>query len=140
MIQVHCKGMSTEPMANTKTKKPEFSAGGVVVRDQEIVVIVPTRRGPGGTKVLGLPQGHPASGEAASQAAQREVREEAGVSGKLLESLGTVEYTYERRGKRVEKSVEFFLIEYGEGDPSDHDHEVERAYWMPLAEAATALT
>jgi len=127
-------------MAKAKTKKPEFSAGGVVVRGEEIVVIVPTRRGPNGNKVLGLPKGHPEHGESSSEAALREVREEAGVSGELLESLGTVEYAYERRGRRIQKSVEFFLIEYGDGDTADHDHEVERAYWMPLAEAATALT
>jgi len=127
-------------MPRVSKEEPEFSAGGVVVRGQEIVVIVPTRRGPGGMKVLGLPKGHPERGESAAQAALREVREEAGVSGQLLESLGTVEYTYERRGTRVAKSVEFFLIEYGEGDPANHDHEVERAYWMPLTEAATALT
>ncbi len=140
MIQVHCRGTSTELMPRAKKHESEFSAGGVVVRDQEIVVIVPTRRGPGGIKVLGLPKGHPERGESASQAAVREVREEAGVSGELLESLGTVEYAYERRGRPVAKRVEFFLIEYGEGDPADHDHEVERAYWMPLEQAATALT
>jgi len=127
-------------MPNTGTGRLEFSAGGVVLRDQEIVVIVPTRRGPGGSKVLGLPKGHPERGESAPQAALREVREEAGVSGELLESLGTIEYSYERQGRRVAKQVEFFLIEYAGGDPADHDHEVERAYWMPLAEAATALT
>src|ERR1700761_3712969 len=114
MIQVHFRGMSTESMARDRTNEPEFSAGGVVVRDQEIVVIVPTRRGPGGIRVLGLPKGHPERGETPSQAALREVREEAGVSGELLESLGIVEYTYERRGRSVAKRVEFFLIEYGE--------------------------
>jgi 8-oxo-dGTP pyrophosphatase MutT (NUDIX family) len=127
-------------MPDSKSHEPEFSAGGVVVRGDDVVVIVPTRRGPGGVKVLGLPKGHPEQGESAAQAAAREVREEAGVSGELLESLGTINYTYERRGRRIVKRVEFFLIEYGEGDPADHDHEVEQARWMPLAEAATALT
>jgi 8-oxo-dGTP pyrophosphatase MutT (NUDIX family) len=103
-------------------------------------VIVPTRRGPGGARVLGLPKGHPEDGESAAQAALREVREEAGVSGELRESLGTIDYTYERRGRRIAKQVEFFLIEYADGDPADHDHEVEQARWMPLSEAATALT
>jgi 8-oxo-dGTP pyrophosphatase MutT (NUDIX family) len=121
-------------------RKQEFSAGGVVVRGDEVVVIVPTRRGPNGARVLGLPKGHPEDGESAAQAAVREVREEAGVSGELMESLGTVEYTYERRGRTVAKRVEFFLIEYGEGDVADHDHEVEQARWMSLAEAVTALT
>ncbi len=127
-------------MSTDAVRDPEFSAGGVVVRGDELVVIVPTRRGSGGTKVLGLPKGHPESGESAEQAAVREVREEAGVSGELIESLGTVEYTYERKGRSIAKRVEFFLIDYREGDPADHDHEVEQARWMPLAEAVTALT
>jgi 8-oxo-dGTP pyrophosphatase MutT (NUDIX family) len=131
--------MSTE-QSHERGSEPEFSAGGVVVRGDEVVVIVPTRRGPGGVKVLGLPKGHPEGGESAAEGALREVREEAGVSGDLLESLGVVEYSYERKHRRIAKQVEFFLIEYRDGDPADHDHEVEQARWMPLAEAATALT
>jgi|SRR5579863_1671140 len=127
-------------MKDRDPDKPEFSAGGVVLRGEDVVVIVPTRRGPHGAKVLGLPKGHPEDGETSAQAALREVREEAGVSGELLQSLGTIDYTYERRGRRVAKQVEFFLIDYGDGDPADHDHEVEQARWMPLAEAVTALT
>ena len=127
-------------MKDHSRQEPEFSAGGVVIRGEDVVVIVPTRRGPHGNRVLGLPKGHPENDETAAQAALREVREEAGVSGELLESLGTIDYTYERRGRRIAKQVEFFLIEYGEGDPADHDHEVEQARWMPLAEAVTALT
>ncbi|MDA8069027.1 MAG: NUDIX domain-containing protein [Actinomycetota bacterium] len=118
----------------------EFSAGGVVVRGTDVVVIVPTRRGAGGIKVLALPKGHPEPGETPQQAALREVSEEAGVRGELRESLGTTAYVYERAGRSVAKRVEFFLIAYREGDPADHDHEVERACWMPLSQAATALT
>jgi 8-oxo-dGTP pyrophosphatase MutT (NUDIX family) len=132
--------MSTEPASHNDMEEPEFSAGGVVVRGDDVVVIVPARRGPGGAKVLGLPKGHPEGGESPAEGAMREVREEAGVSGELLGSLGVVEYTYERRHRRIAKQVEFFLIEYREGDPADHDHEVEQARWMPLAEAVTALT
>jgi 8-oxo-dGTP pyrophosphatase MutT (NUDIX family) len=120
--------------------QPEFSAGGVVVRGDDMVVIVPTKRGAGGVRVLGLPKGHPETGETAAEAAAREVREEAGVSGELIESLGIVEYAYERKGRRIAKRVEFFLFDYRDGDPADHDHEVEQARWMPLADAATALT
>lgn len=127
-------------MSASVSAEPEFSAGGVVVRGGDVVVIVPTRRGPGGVRVLGLPKGHPERGESASAAALREVREEAGVTGELRESLGTVEYSYERHGRRIAKRVEFFLIEYAEGDPADHDHEVEEARWMPLEQAAAALT
>jgi 8-oxo-dGTP diphosphatase len=123
---------------STDVPQAEFSAGGVVVRGDDVVVIVPTKRGAGG--VLALPKGHPEAGETAEQGAAREVREEAGVSGELVESLGTVAYAYERKGRQIAKRVEFFLFEYREGDPADHDHEVEQARWMPLADAVTALT
>ena len=118
----------------------EFSAGGVVVRGGECVVIIPTRRAADGSKVVALPKGHPDGEETALDAALREVREEAGVSGSYVADLGEVSYWYQRKGKRIQKSVAFFLLAYEAGDVADHDHEVEKAWWMPLAEAAEALT
>ena len=118
----------------------EFSAGGVVVRDGECVVIVPTRRAADGSKVLALPKGHPEKGESPADAALREVREEAGVQTTLIEKLGDTRYWYMRDGKRVAKVVAFFLLDYVSGDPADHDHEVEKARWMSLEQAARRLT
>lgn len=118
----------------------EFSAGGVVVRGEQVLVIVPTRRSASGRRVLALPKGHVEPGEQPRQAAAREVREEGGVSGELGDLLGEVSYRYERGGRLRRKRVEFFLIEYREGDPADHDHEVEDARWMELSRAAHALT
>ena len=118
----------------------EHSAGGVVVRDGACVVIVPTRRAANGAKVLALPKGHVDPGETPPQAALREVREEAGVDGRLVGPLGEVRYFYVRDGRRIRKLVEFFLLDYVAGDPGEHDHEVEEARWMPLAEAAEHLS
>ena len=118
----------------------EFSAGGVVVRDGDCVVIVPTRRAADGRRVLALPKGHPDGDETPQAAALREVREEAGVEARAVEQLGDVRYFYQRDGMRIAKIVSFFLLEYVAGEPDEHDDEVEEARWMPLEEAAKALT
>jgi 8-oxo-dGTP pyrophosphatase MutT (NUDIX family) len=110
------------------------------VRDGEVAVIVPVKRAADGTRVLGLPKGHPDGDETAAQAAIREVREETGLEGTLIEQLGEVGYAYERKGRTISKRVAFFLFEYRSGDVADHDHEIEEAYWLPLARAAHELT
>jgi 8-oxo-dGTP pyrophosphatase MutT (NUDIX family) len=112
----------------------------VVVRGDDVVVIVPVKRGAHGDRVLGLPKGHPDGDESPEQAATREVAEEIGVCAKLIGALGETSYTYERKGRRVAKRVAFFLFEYRSGDLADHDHEIEDARWIPLEEARTALT
>ena len=119
----------------------EFSAGGVIVRDgREVAVVVPIRRAADGSQVLALPKGHPDGDESAADAAAREVREEAGVVGDLVEKLGDVRYWYQRSGRRVLKVVSFFLFEYRSGDVADHDEEIEQARWMPIEKAASALS
>ena len=111
-----------------------------MVREGACVVIVPTRRAADGAKVLALPKGHLEDGESAADAALREVREEAGVVGRLVDRLGDVRYWYMRDGRRIAKVVSFFLLEYVSGDVADHDREVEHARWLALERAARELT
>jgi 8-oxo-dGTP pyrophosphatase MutT (NUDIX family) len=118
----------------------EFSAGGVVVRGGDCIVIVPTRRARGNTRVLALPKGHPEGDESGADAALREIREETGVEARLVEKLGDVRYWYQRDGRRIAKVVSFFLFEHVSGEPGGDPVEVEQARWMPLQEAAEALT
>ncbi len=118
----------------------ERSAGGVVVRGEQTIVIVPTRRDAQGDKVLALPKGHVDPGETTDQTALREVREETGVDARMREKLGDVRYFYQREGKRIFKRVTFYLLDYRGGSLDDHDDEVEDARWMPLGEAIEALS
>ncbi len=118
----------------------EFSAGGVVIRDGQVITIVPVKRAADGRRVLGLPKGHLDGDETPEEAARREVAEETGVDAELLEPLGDVEYRYDRRGRAINKVVRFYLFAYRAGDVADHDHEIEEARWMPLEQAAEELT
>jgi 8-oxo-dGTP pyrophosphatase MutT (NUDIX family) len=120
--------------------KHDFSAGGVVIRGEDVAVIVPVKRGQDGQRVLGLPKGHPDPGETPEQTARREVREETGLDAEPIEELGEIRYWYRGKRGRVHKRVVFYLFEYRSGDIADHDSEIEEARWMPLAEAARALT
>ena len=118
----------------------EFSAGGVVVRGEDCVVIVPVKRSPRGERVLALPKGHPDGNESAEEAATREVREETGVVAELVESLDEVAYWYQRKSRSIHKRVRFFRFRFVSGSTDDHDDEIEEARWMPLERARTELS
>src|SRR4051794_34235306 len=113
----------------------ETSYGGVVVRGDDVLVITPA-----GRHVTGLPKGGLEAGETPEQAAAREGREETGVEAAGREPLGDVRYTYRRDGRRVRKTVHFFLCEYVAGSTSDHDHEVDDARWIAISGARQELT
>jgi mutator protein MutT len=135
--------MTHTPSGDTSTSPEaeiELSAGGAVVRENEVIVIVPVKRDASRRRVLGLPKGHLDGGETPEAAAKREVAEETGVTAELIDKLGDVEYSYERRGRRRAKRVAFYLFEYRSGRLEDHDQEIEDARWMPLERAVEELT
>jgi 8-oxo-dGTP pyrophosphatase MutT (NUDIX family) len=121
----------------------EFSAGGVVIRrldgDWRMAAIRPA----GKTDVWALPKGLIGPGENPADTALREVREETGVSGRLVEKLGDVRYVYTWKGERVFKVVSFYLVRYSRGKlgdiPAAFRHEVAETRWLPLEEAPRLL-
>jgi 8-oxo-dGTP pyrophosphatase MutT (NUDIX family) len=114
----------------------ETSCGGVAIRSDEVLVIVPAGR----PRVIALPKGGPKAGETGEQTAAREVREETGVNVTVREPIGDVTYWYRRGGRRILKTVHFYLCDFVSGSTEDHDHEVDEARWIPLEQARTDLS
>jgi 8-oxo-dGTP pyrophosphatase MutT (NUDIX family) len=122
----------------------EFSAGGVVVRRVSGEWRLAAIRPGGKQNVWALPKGIVDAGESPAATALREVAEETGVEGRLIEKLGDVRYVYTWGGERVFKVVSFYLVRYVRGrlgDIPEHlRHEVAETRWLPLAEAPTLLS
>jgi 8-oxo-dGTP pyrophosphatase MutT (NUDIX family) len=123
----------------------EFSAGGVlvkVIRGRPMVAAIRPQGKRKGT--WALPKGNIDPGERPHETALREVLEETGVQGRLVEKLGDVKYTYTRRGGlRVFKVVSFYLLRAGRGRLGEIEErmrvEVAEARWLPLDEAPRLL-
>jgi 8-oxo-dGTP pyrophosphatase MutT (NUDIX family) len=122
----------------------EFSAGGVVVRKIRGAWHLAAIRPGGKSDVWALPKGLVGEGESPADTALREVTEETGVRGRLVEKLGDIRYVYTWKGERVFKVVSFYLVRYSHGRLGDiteeFRHEVADTKWLPLAEAQRLLS
>lgn len=92
-----------------------------------------------GRLLWSLPKGHIEAGESAEQAAVREVAEETGIVGRIVERLGTIEFWFMADGRRVHKTVHHFLMRAEGGELSDSDVEVSAVAWVPLEELGATL-
>jgi 8-oxo-dGTP pyrophosphatase MutT (NUDIX family) len=102
----------------------------------------------GRERVWALPKGHIDPGESAAETAMREVLEETGVEGRLVEKLGDIRYVYTASyeggsGERIFKIVSFFLLRAARGRIGAIEEamriEVAEARWLPLEEAPQLL-
>ncbi len=127
-----------------KRIKFEVSAGGVVYRCQgktpEVVLCrhVSFKQ----QDVWSLPKGWVEPGERITTAALREVKEEAGLEGEVIEKIDTIQYWFFHPLEKVKvrKKVHFFLIKALKGDISQHDFEVEEVRWFPIEKAISACS
>jgi len=114
----------------------ERSAGGILL-DGERVLLIKTKNLKG-EEVWTFPKGLIEPGETPERTALREVLEETGFEAEIVRPLGEVTYWFVRDGKRVKKTVHWFLMR-----PlrrvKDPDWEVEAVEWVPLGEAEKRL-
>ncbi len=112
--------------------KREFSAGGVLFKDGEVLLI----KNPSGKWTF--PKGNIEEGEKPEETAVREVEEETGIRGKIVDYIGEVSYWYYLKGLRVFKKVKYYLMEY-EGGELKPSWEVESADFVPVEKAKELL-
>jgi 8-oxo-dGTP pyrophosphatase MutT (NUDIX family) len=87
-----------------------------------------------------LPKGTPEDEETREQTALREVTEETGLEVRILAVVGDIHYRFVREGRRIDKTVHYFLMEATGGVLDDHDHEFEDVRWFSLAEAEAIMS
>jgi 8-oxo-dGTP diphosphatase len=122
--------------------KMQFSAGGVVykkVGDQTLILVSQHSMHHGWVFPKGLIGDHIES-ESKESTALREVEEETGAIGKIIQALTPIDYWYFFEGEKMHKTVYYFLMEYVSGDITKHDSEMENVELLPEAEVEKRLT
>ncbi len=109
----------------------EVSAGGVVVKREDSILVLLARRG----RDWQLPKGMVEEGERIEETAVREVREETGIDARIIKPLNRIHYWYYREGVRIYKTVHFFLMEAVGGNTEEHDREMDEVRWFEVEEA-----
>ena len=102
-------------------------------------LVLGRRRHDGRRVIWSLPKGTPDGDETPQETAMREVREETGLQVRILDTIGDIHYRFVRDGRRIDKTVHYYLMEATGGDLADHDHEFEDVRWVEVAEAETLM-
>jgi len=117
----------------------DVSSGGVITRIEgsTIEVVLVGRARP---ERWSIPKGTPITGETLEETAMREVREETGLSVRILERLGDITYWFSARGVRHHKTVHFYLLEEVGGKMEDHDWENDFVEWVSADDALQRMS
>src|SRR3989338_3325585 len=123
----------------------EYSAGGIVFKkvptsSNLLWLVAQHSHHKGWVFPKGLIGDHN-RGESSRQTAVREVREETGITGKIIAKLkNPATYFYTRQGEKRFKTVIYYLMEYVSGDIADHDWEMSQVEWLKEKDVEKKLT
>jgi 8-oxo-dGTP pyrophosphatase MutT (NUDIX family) len=115
----------------------EFSAGGLVFDDEGRVLLI-RARDLRNQPVWTLPKGALKPHETSIDAALREVQEETGYRCELVRELTPVTYWFQRDGRRIRKTVRWYLMR-PLAKVGEHDHEVDEILWAERTDAQARL-
>lgn len=87
-----------------------------------------------------LPKGTPTGAETSAETALREVEEETGLQVRIVAPVDSIHYFFVQSGRRIHKTVHYFLMEPVGGDLSQHDHEFDEVRWFDIAEAEAVMS
>ena len=121
----------------------EVSAGGLIISNENpnLVALISHRNRGGGADWC-IPKGHVELGENYIQTAIREVHEETGIQGKVLEKIGEISYSFKIGPKRIRKTVHHYLLEQVSGEltfSGDPTGEVLDVQWFEIASLEEVL-
>jgi 8-oxo-dGTP pyrophosphatase MutT (NUDIX family) len=117
-----------------------YSSGGVIFRksdDHIDVGLIATKN----RTVWTLPKGIIDKDESPEMAAVREIQEETGLTGSIVDKLGEKSYWFYLKDEnaKCKKTVTYFLLEHVSGETNNFSWEVDEAGWFPLDEAINML-
>lgn len=84
-----------------------------------------------------LPKGIIDKGEQPETSAVREIMEETGLRGRIIDTIGDKSYWFYLKDENVKcrKTVSYFLLEYVSGNIEDYCWEVDEARWFNIEDA-----
>lgn len=118
------------------------SAGGIVIRHDSgrAWIVVGSRRRERDGWTWTLPKGTPKPGETREETALREVAEETGLQVRITAPFESIEYSFVQGGRRIHKTVHYYLMDAVGGDLAGHDREFAQVRWITFDEAISMLT